>query len=363
MSLIHVEQMVRLLIADTRLKATALSPEDRHRDEFLLALREQLHDDVLSLLTPEEHILEQVGEVEPEPWQVGGRAALAYVQRRLAHAAQSVDAKAVICLFGGAPLRSPIPVFSYQHCRPHTPRASVMKRLALAAGQAGVGGSSGRVAMTDLPEPGTGDLIRLEPWLDSRFSPDAGAADAEILFGLDLEPGYALAYGISRTELDLLVAAWSWVAGSMGDAYPLVILGLDPMGSAYVLDKARKLALESTLTLRNTTELATLAAIYRGASLFIHGEVWGTGQALRWALATGLPIAALENPRSVTIVGDAAYLVPPREGRTWGAAILSILVQDDLAAQLRERALSRAARYRRENPLAPFIQALRSIPG
>ncbi|TFH33313.1 MAG: hypothetical protein E4G99_11590 [Anaerolineales bacterium] len=352
---------MKLLIADSRPFSSGGSPEDRHREELIAALRQAQPEWELVLYTPISQ-LQEIGQgpMSTAPWHLDGRTALAFLQRQLPQAAHDARASIILSLFGRAPLRAPVPTFSYLPDLQAKPAMSFMERIAAAAGRAGTDGAAGWVGYADEPDLDSSSLdrITLDPWVDPCFHPDPTPEDSRYLEALNLTPGYALGFGFSMDELPLLMAAWSWVVGSTGDSIPLVLLGMAGEAQAAIKDRVYPLNFDNTIQVRSTPPLEQLATLYRRADLFVSGGKRANAPVLRWALASGTPLAAIEAAHTESILGEAAYLTPAGDARRLGAAMLSILVEPALAAQLRERADARAGSYHRARPLQALEKVL-----
>jgi hypothetical protein len=70
-------------------------------------------------------------------------------------------------------------------------------------------------------------------------------------------------------------------------------------------------------------------------------------------------VAALTTPLSQSIVGPAGYLAAQPDARTLGAACLTLLVEEEIAASLREKGRERAKTYRPEAARPAWLEALR----
>lgn len=354
---------MRLLIADTRPSSTGGSPEDLHREEVVEALIETLPGIELSLILPggiHEDLTKQAAIAKP--WQLNSRERFSFIQRKIPRVAETEDTAAILTLFGGAPLRSPVPVISYLPSHVRYRSASFFERLVDSLGMAGVKGAKFLVGLQDQPVDAQHIATYiLDPWVDRRFAAGSESDENVILELMQLEPGFALAYGFRPEEQPLLLAAWSWVVGSTGDSVPLVLLDRSENSIDIIHEQAESLSIKSTLRIRETPPLASLPALLRQADVFLHGEGGEVGQALRWALVAGCPIAAIESPHNAAIVGDAAYLTPAGNARALGAAILSIIVQEDLAQDLRQKSAAKAAAYRDGQALRPLVAAIQSV--
>jgi glycosyltransferase involved in cell wall biosynthesis len=140
-----------------------------------------------------------------------------------------------------------------------------------------------------------------------------------------------------------LLEAWSWAAGAIGADTPLLLVGLDLPQQDELAALAGEYGLGESLRSLPALPPGCLAALYRGcAALFHPAEVAPWGSPLRLALACGRPAVALETRLADALVGPAAYLVKPGDGRGLGAALLTTVVEEDVATRLSQAALARA---------------------
>jgi glycosyltransferase involved in cell wall biosynthesis len=167
---------------------------------------------------------------------------------------------------------------------------------------------------------------------------------------LDLPDGYVLYHRQGReAALRHLFDIWSWAAGSIGNYYPLVLLGLDGTDRTGADGLAREYGLEGSIRSLPSLSPDQVAAVYRGCSMLLHpGPMAPWGDPLRLALASGLPVVAAEHPLADALVGPAAYLAPAGDSRALGAALITVLVEKELAGRLAHDARRRAAAWHME---------------
>lgn len=188
---------------------------------------------------------------------------------------------------------------------------------------------------------------------DRVFHPDLGRERDEAVrarYGLDDVDEFVLylgAYTVHK-NVEVLAAAYTYVAQGVGDDIPLVLAGHTPQtwGSPRFPDLPgyiQELGLEKFVRWIGPVDEADKPALYRMASVFVFPSRYeGFGLGPLEAMASGTPVVACDVSSIPEVVGDAAFLVGPRDSRAMGGAILSLLNQPDLAATQRNRGLARA---------------------
>ncbi len=231
------------------------------------------------------------------------------------------------------------------------PQRGFTARLGEALRQGGLARARTWLWPDDLPGP-TGQapasIRRVPPGVHPAFTapPQPGALEA-----LALPEAYALYHGPGDpASLRGLLDAWSWAAKAVGEDYPLLLVGLDASEQAGLAQLARGQPWAAALRARPSLSLDGLAALYQGCSVLfqpVESPAWG--DPVRLALAAGKPVVGLETARMAALAGPAGYLIPTGDyaasRRLLGAALISVLLDDDLAAGLSAAALERAAAW------------------
>jgi hypothetical protein len=229
-------------------------------------------------------------------------------------------------------------------------RAGLAGRLGDALGLGGAARARAWLWPADLAPPRSETPLKIMPPLthplftagSSTNLPDGRLAE------LELPETYVLYHGSgSQAALKRLLDAWSWAAGSLGEYYPLLAAGLDETGRSRLERLAAEYPLEQSVRAFPSLSIESLAALYQGCSAFLYpSPIAAWGDPLRYALSCGKPVIAFEGPEMEAIVGPAAYLVSPSGGsRALGAALISVIVEENLALELAQHALQRAARW------------------
>jgi hypothetical protein len=215
-------------------------------------------------------------------------------------------------------------------------------RLREALGTGGLARANGLLWPSDLKEPqGSSRIFKLPPTVHPDFQPASEPVSPSIK-GLDLPENYVLYHGpTNAAALRRLLSAWTWGAGSIGEYYPLLLLGLNAGPRAYIQSLLPSFNLGGSVRVLPEIAPTEVPALYRGSSAVYHlGETSAWGGSLRHALVCSRPIAGLRAPLADAIAGQAAYLVEGDE-RSLGSAFIAVVIKEaiyeNLIAAARER--------------------------
>lgn len=152
-----------------------------------------------------------------------------------------------------------------------------------------------------------------------------------------------------RKNLATLIEAFAAVAGKTEDPTDLVIAGAAHSGNPNVFPPLAPVVERFGLTGRvhlvgRVTEAEKLS-LYRGAALYVTPSLYeGFGLTALEAMACGVPTIATRRTSLPEVVGEGGLLVEPEAGPL-AAAMLGVLGDPDLAADLRGRGIARAAMF------------------
>jgi glycosyltransferase involved in cell wall biosynthesis len=223
------------------------------------------------------------------------------------------------------------------------------ERLRQSAGLGGLARIKGLFWPSDLPLPdeGTGSLpiFRLPPVIHPAFAPPS-MFSAQDLSAWELPETFVLYHGPRQpAALQRLLDAWSWAAGPIGEAYPLVILGMSESERGALNGLLAGDSLAKSILPLPQVPLPALAEIYRACSALFHpAPIAPWGSPVRHALACERPIVAAGYRLSDALVGPAGYLAPADDARALGAAIITVVVEEEISEQLIREAHRRADR-------------------
>jgi glycosyltransferase involved in cell wall biosynthesis len=175
------------------------------------------------------------------------------------------------------------------------------------------------------PDPAALEAFRRRAGLPERF----------ILFVSTLEP---------RKNVPMLLEAYARIADAI-DA-PLIIGG----GKGWLYDeifaKVERLGLSDRVRFAGFIPGEDLPLWYAAATVFTLPSLYeGFGMPLLEAMACGTPVVTTSSSSLPEVVGDAGITVPPTDAEALGAALLRVLSDAELRAELRQRGLRQAQRF------------------
>ena len=189
---------------------------------------------------------------------------------------------------------------------------------------------------------------------DDRFRPAAYSDEDEaVRQKYDLPSEFVLYFGgfDIRKNVHHLLLAWTYAGPSLGEQIPLVLAGNQPKewGTPRFPDLrsyAHELDIEKYLMWLGEIAEEDKPALYRLAKAVVFPSRYeGFGLPILEAMACGTPVIACDVSSIPEVTGDAAYLVPPDDARQLGAAILAVMIQDDLHAHLANAGRGQATKF------------------
>ena len=193
--------------------------------------------------------------------------------------------------------------------------------------------------------------------------------DPEIREKYNLPDSYVLYIGgfDVRKNLRALLAAYTFVGASMGQAYPLVLAGKEPprWGTRRFPDlraEIARLGIDQYVHWIGPVDEADKPGVYRLASASVFPSRYeGFGLGPLESMACGTPTIAADASSIPEVVGDGAYLVDPDDSRALGGAIIATLIQDDLRESLRNLGLARASHFNWQRTARETLDVYRQV--
>jgi glycosyltransferase involved in cell wall biosynthesis len=239
------------------------------------------------------------------------------------------------------------------------PRKGLAERLRSALGQGGLARASRVLWPADLPKPETGpQTLPLTPYLSPNYIPHE-APERPPSLARELPETYLLYHGpITPDTVQLILGAWRWGAEAIGQLYPLMLAGLNPIDREQVEGQIHRAGLDPFCQVLPIVPIADIPALYQGSTALFHpapSAPWGG--AIRRAMACGRPVVTIENRQADALVGEAGYVLPPGDLRRLGAALITVVVEASVAEKLGQLGRVRAAPWQEK----PFGENLKEI--
>ena len=201
---------------------------------------------------------------------------------------------------------------------------------------------------------------------DSKFRILAEEEYAPILRRAGVERPYILFVGSVEPRKNILrlleayhkVLKWS-------KRWQLVIVGgRNYWKSSPVVQKVEQLGLQDQVKLTGYIPDEDLPAIYNGADLFCLPSLYeGFGLPVLEAMACGVPVITSNSSSLPEVAGDAAILSDPYNVDEIASAMERILEEPELAQELRQRGLARAAQFTWEKTARETIAVYEKVLG
>ena len=241
-----------------------------------------------------------------------------------------------------APLAEPGSVLRSEPARYNT----LAYRLRTALLEGSLGRLHGIIWPADLPNPESGmPVYRLPVSIPKIFwEESSGISDLD---DHDIPEDFVLYHGAGEENaLRMVVESWGWVNHALGETTRLLAAGLDGAARNHLAELAAENDIAGSVHILPEIPLAKLAETYRRSRALFHpAAISPWGDPLQLALACAKPVVALESSWADARLGPAAYLAPPK-GRALGAALVTILVEDEIAQALSEEAKKRSAAWK-----------------
>jgi glycosyltransferase involved in cell wall biosynthesis len=298
--------------------------------------------------------------VRPGPW-----GKVVFEQLLFPRACREVGATLAHVPYWGAPLRSPVPLVVTIHdlttlLLPEY-RRSLAARLYSALVTASARGATHVITdsqaskqdiVNHLPiaaENVTAIYLAAGP----QYHPGGNSLlDMAVLRQYDLPDFYVLylgGYELHKNVTTLLLA-YTYVGQALGEDYPLVLAGRKPDKVSAIFPDydsyIQKLRLEEYVRWIGFVQEEDKPVLYRHADTFVFPSRYeGFGLPVLEALACGVPVVASERGALGEVIGEAGFAVDPDDARGMAGAIISTIIQENLAAELRQKGPQQAARF------------------
>ncbi|BCW97766.1 MAG: glycosyl transferase family 1 [Armatimonadota bacterium] len=165
----------------------------------------------------------------------------------------------------------------------------------------------------------------------------------------------------SRKGVLTLLGAFEHLRESGWAGY-LVLAGLQGSDYATVAKRIASSAYRESILLKGAVDDATLARLYASASVFCLPSFHeGFGLTVLEAMTFGCPVVASECSAIPEAVGDCGLLAPPGDPSALAEALRKVLLDEDLAASLRERGRQRAGEFTWDGSARRTLEVYREV--
>jgi glycosyltransferase involved in cell wall biosynthesis len=153
-----------------------------------------------------------------------------------------------------------------------------------------------------------------------------------------------------RKNVHGLLQAYKSASGFLGQEYPLVLAGRLPTKESALFPNLKRAIAESgmeeSVVPTGWVTEEDKPALYTLASLFVYPSFYeGFGLPVLEAMACGTPVVVSRAASLPEIAGEAGLLVDPEEVTQMAQAIISVLSDETLRLELREKGLAQAQRF------------------
>ncbi len=201
---------------------------------------------------------------------------------------------------------------------------------------------------------------------DDAYRPLAAAETEAHCAVHSLTPGrFLLFVGVlePRKNVPALVRAYASVHKKHPDI-PLVIAGKKGWMYDEIFAAVQQLGLTESVRFLGYIPREEQIGLYNGARLFVYPSQYeGFGLPVLEALQCGAPVLTSNLSSMPEVAGDAALLVSPQDEAGLANAMLQVLEDDHLAAQMKERGLERARQFSWQRCAELTLQAYETAAG
>jgi glycosyltransferase involved in cell wall biosynthesis len=176
--------------------------------------------------------------------------------------------------------------------------------------------------------------------------PETAIEQLRAKYGLDA--GYLLFVGTlqPRKNVHRLLQAYAGLPTSMRGDVQLVIAGKAGWGVGELVAELRAANAGGRVRWLDYVAQSDLPTLYQGARGFVFPSLYeGFGLPVLEAFASGTPVVTSDTSSLPEVAGNAALLVDPSDSDAIAAAMLRLIEDDALHAELRSRGIARAREF------------------
>jgi glycosyltransferase involved in cell wall biosynthesis len=192
------------------------------------------------------------------------------------------------------------------------------------------------------------------PGRDEAFDPGPGARDEPYLFHLSSSD--------PRDNTETVLAAYALARSRLGSAPRLLVGGSLGRRGSFLEAERDRAGLTDAVEFLGRVGDDELIALYRGAAVYVDASLFeGFGYQVLEAMACGAPVVAAAATSIPEVVGDAGLLCDPRSAAEIAAAIVRVVTEDGLGAELARRGVERAGSFAWSRTAEGFLSVLEEL--
>ncbi len=190
------------------------------------------------------------------------------------------------------------------------------------------------------------------------------ATDAAILRKLEVAPPYLLHVGNDKPHKNTgsVLKAYQLLVNERPEGVPPLILAGGFTQEGPLAARARSMGLGTRVRCLGHLERRELAALYRGATLFVYPTLYeGFGLPVLEAMGCGVPVVAGDVPALREVAEEGVVRVNPRDVEAIAGAMSRLLERPELRARLSERGRRTAGQYGWRRAAEATLAAYRAV--
>ncbi len=199
---------------------------------------------------------------------------------------------------------------------------------------------------------------------------DNSLVDMAVLQKHQLPDFYVLylgGYELHKNVTTLLLA-YSYVGQALGTDYPLVLAGRRPKAGLPIVPDyeayIRQLRIDEYVRWIGFVDEADKPVLYRNAEVFAFPSRYeGFGLPVLEAMASGTPVVTTDRGSLPEVIGDAGFALDADDARGMAGAIISLILEDDTRAEMKQRGLKQAAEFSWDKTAAATLMVYDRVAG
>ncbi len=165
-----------------------------------------------------------------------------------------------------------------------------------------------------------------------------------------------------------LLQAYTYVAGALGEEYPLLLAGRKPDGTSAAFPDydglIERAGLSRFVRWIGYVDEADKPLLYRSAEVFAFpSRNEGFGLPPLEAMACGTPVVVGDSGSLPEVIGPAGFAIDPDDARGMAGAIIALVMDEQQAAELRRAGPQQAAQFTWERTARETLEVYKQVTG